>query len=49
MTDANYYVVATYGPFTRGNAQNAVWDIEEAARDSMEDIPVNVIIKHAAD
>lgn len=42
-----YYVTVTYGPYTRGQAQNKVWDIDREERD--EQGPPVVTIKHAAD
>jgi hypothetical protein len=43
----DYYVVVTYGPYSRGQAQNLKWDLEQVMRDDEENGVVT--IKHAAD
>lgn len=43
----DYYVIVTHGPYTRGQAQNKLWDLEWASRADKEEIRVTV--KHGRD
>jgi hypothetical protein len=45
----DYYVVATYGPYTRGEAQNKKWDLETDFITTPGGETIGVTIKHAAD
>lgn len=49
MPDADYYVTATYGPYTRGQAQNVKWELEALEVWMASKDEVSVVVKHAAD